>query len=235
MTRRSLIILLIAILLTPCLAGPKGKSAGWVDMFDGKTLKGWKQLNGTASYKVVNGTILGKTTEGSPNSFLCSDKQYGDFILEFEVNCQTGLNSGVQIRSRGKTDADVPADQKNAKNTHAGRIFGPQVEIEASPGQAGYVYGEATDWKWLSEAPKSKDPKVKEHSYYKNDQWNHFLIVAKGPSIVTFINGQKVADLTHEGIYKTHPKGRIGLQVHGIKAGSGPYEVSWRNIRIREL
>ena len=77
--------------------GPQG-----VSLFDGKTLDGWTQLNGTATYEVKNGTIVGTTKDGSPNSFLCSDKMYGDFILQFEVKCDTGLNSGVQIRSLQK-------------------------------------------------------------------------------------------------------------------------------------
>jgi hypothetical protein len=59
--------------------------------------------------------------------------------------------------------------------------------------------------------------------------------VANGPRIQTFINGNAVADLTHEDIYKTHPRGHIGLQVHGIAAGTGPFDVSWRKLRIREL
>ena len=58
---------------------------GWVDLFDGKTLDGWIQKNGTASYRVEDGAIVGKTSEGSPNSFLCSTIDYGDFELEFEV------------------------------------------------------------------------------------------------------------------------------------------------------
>ena len=62
-----------------------------------------------------------------------------------------------------------------------------------------------------------------------------FRIVAKGARIQTFINGQPVADLSHEGIYASHPKGHLGLQVHGIKKGDGPYDVAWRNLRIRAL
>ena len=60
-------------------------------------------------------------------------------------------------------------------------------------------------------------------------------VVAKGANIQTWINGAQVANLTHEEIYKSHPKGFFGLQVHGIKAGSGPFQVAWKNIRIKEL
>ena len=53
--------------------------------------------------------------------------------------------------------------------------------------------------------------------------------------IVAWINGEEVANLKHDEVFGTHPKGMIGLQVHGIKKGTGPYEVRWRNLKIREL
>lgn len=196
---------------------------GWISLFDGKSLKGWTRASvGVADYEVKDGAIHGTTVDGSPNSFLTSDREFGDFELEFEVKVHDQLNSGVQIRSREKTKDD--GDE--------GRFFGPQVEIESSPGQAGYVYGEATGLGWLSEAPKDKEHS---HSHIKNGEWNQYRIVAKGHRIQTWINGQQVEDLTHEGIYKTHPKGKIGLQVHGIRKGTGPFDVWWRNLRIREL
>lgn len=203
-------------------AAEKDKEAGWVTIFDGKTLKGWTQRNGTATYKVEDGVVTGTTAEGSPNSFLCSDKEYGDFELTFEVKCDDRLNSGVQIRSQ-------------TKGGPKGRVNGPQVEIESSPGQAGYIYGEATGLGWLSEEPKSDDKDVNQHSHFKNGEWNKYRVLAKGPRIQTWINGNKVADLTHEEVYKSHPKGFIGLQVHSIGRGQGPFSVSWRNIKVREL
>ena len=210
----------------------------WTSLFDGKTLAGWKQAeHGQAEYKVVDGTIYGKTVEGSPNSFLASEKQYGDFELEFEVKVHDELNSGCQIRSRGKTAEDVAAEtsgskKKKDRNAEVGRFFGPQVELEASPGQAGYVYGEATGRGWLSLEPQDKDHA---HAHMKNGEWNQIRILAKGARIQTWINGTPVADITDEAIYKTHLRGHLGLQVHGIKAGAGPFDVAWRNIRIREL
>ena len=55
------------------------------EFFDGKTLTGWTVCNGTATYRVENGEIVGKTAVGSPNSFLCTEKSYGDFVLEYET------------------------------------------------------------------------------------------------------------------------------------------------------
>ena len=65
-------------------------------IFDGKTLQGWQQRNGTAKYYVENGELVGETAAGSANSFLCTTKDYGDFILEFEVKDDPRLNSGVR-------------------------------------------------------------------------------------------------------------------------------------------
>ena len=212
--------LALACLASLCLAGSvQAGESGWVELFNGKNLEGWTQHNGTATYKVEDGTIVGTTSEGSPNSFMCTKKNYGDFELEFEVKVADELNSGCQIRSQQK-DGD-------------GRVNGPQVEIEASGkngAEAGYVYGEATGRGWLT-----PEDRLKPHKNMKDGEWNKFRIVAKGPRFQTWINGKQIEDLTDEAIYKTHPTGFIGLQVHGIKKGTGPYSVAWKNIRIKEL
>ncbi|MCA8991100.1 MAG: DUF1080 domain-containing protein [Planctomycetaceae bacterium] len=189
----------------------------WKSLFDGKTLEGWVQKNGTAKYTVEDGAVVGRTNEGSPNSFMCTTQNYGNFELTFEVKVDNELNSGVQIRSQTK---DGPE----------GRVNGPQVEIESGPAEAGYVYGEATGRGWLT-----LEAHLKPHDFFKNNEWNEFRVLAEGARIRTWINGHPIEDLTDEPIYETHPSGFIGLQVHGIKAGTGPYEVRWRNIRIREL
>ncbi len=215
--------IVIALVSIPAVA----EEGEWVNMFDGKSLDNWTQKNGTATYRIAGQRIVGTTTKGSPNSFLCSNKEYGDFEMEFQVRCADELNSGVQIRSKIKepeTDAE--------KEANVGRVYGPQVEIEASGengAQAGYVYGEATGRGWLT-PPERLVP----HKHFKDGNWNTYRIIAKGPRIQTFINGQKIEDITDEEIYKTHPKGFIGLQVHGVK-NRGPYQVAWRRIRIKEL
>jgi|TARA_A200000113_G_scaffold158993_1_gene143699 hypothetical protein len=198
-------------------------------IFDGKTLNGWSQLNGTASYRVQDGAIIGKTMEGSPNSFLCTNKLYGDFELKFEVKLiNNELNSGVQIRSNTKE----LAEKEKERGDKFGRVNGPQVEIEATKdkgAESGYVYGEACGG-WMT--PKDK---LVPHNHFKNGEWNQYKIVAKGPRIQTWVNGNKVSNLTDKEKFQSHPKGFIGLQVHSIKKGSGPFEVAWRNIKIKVM
>ena len=217
----------VAALLGASLCYPA--SAGdWITLFDGETLNGWSQRNGYATYRVEDGTILGRTSPGSPNSFLCTTTNFGDFELEFEVKVDDGLNSGVMIRSSQK-----PETTGSGRNDRAGRVYGPQVEIESSGpdgAESGYVYGEATGRGWLT-----PEDKLIPHKAMRDGEWNSYRIVAQGVRIQTWINGKAIEDISDEEIFKTHPGGFIGLQVHGIRQGTGPYEVAWRNIRVKPL
>lgn len=188
---------------------------GFVCLFNGKDLEGWEQKNGTATYEVVDGTIMGRTVVGSPNSFLCTIKQYGDFDLRFDVKVDVGLNSGVQIRSLSK-----PGYKE-------GRVHGPQIEIESDPGESGYIYSEGTGRKWIS-------PTQKQRNVFKNDGWNRFRILADGARVQTWINGTQVEDIEIPEIESR--RGFLGLQVHGLrKKKVGPFRVQWQNIRIKGL
>lgn len=226
---RCLLLLAVAV---PVLsrAEDKAPAKDWVSLFDGKTLDGWVRKSGFATYVVEDGAIVGTTAEGSGNTFLCTASEFANFELQFEVKVDDGLNSGVQIRSKLKG-----TDHKGKEVGFGGRVYGPQVEIESSPGQAGWIYGEATGLGWLSPEPQSKDPAVNQHSHLKNGEWNQFRIVAEGARIQTFINGVPVADLTHPDIFQNHTAGVIGLQVHGIKKETGPFQVRWRKLKIKEL
>ncbi len=186
----------------------------WVMLFNGKDLSGWVQINGMAKYTVEDEVIVGTTAEGSPNSFLCTQKEYGDFILEFEVLVDDRLNSGVQIRSQ------------SLKDYQNYRVHGYQVEI-ASNGNAGFVYDEARRG-WLStDADRADDTKQKA---FTKGEWNQYRVECRGDSIKTWVNGILIADL-HDSMT---PKGFIGLQVHAFD-GDSPAWVKWRNIRIKEL
>ncbi len=57
----------------------------WQPLFNGKDLGGWAAKNGQATYRAENGEIVGTTKANTPNTFLCTNKNYGDFILELEV------------------------------------------------------------------------------------------------------------------------------------------------------
>jgi len=196
---------------------PDPRREGWTRLFNGENLSGWTRRNGTASFTAEEGTILGRTALGSPNSFLCSEKDYKNFELSFEVKVDDALNSGVQIRSKSLADYQ------------SGRVHGPQVEIEAldaaGTSDAGYIYSEATGRNWLSTERPIQNA-------FLNGQWNRFHVRAVGDRIQTWVNGQKIADLVDP---ESFASGFIGLQVHGIPEDQGPFEVRWRDLKIRVL
>ena len=204
-------------------------SAGWISLFNGKNLDGWVQLNGWHSYRVEDSVIVGQTVEGSPNSFLCTLQEFDDFEMEVEVWIDDVTNSGIQFRSGVR-----PVTSGEGQAFAAGRVYGPQAEIRRFQGDGipttGMFYGEALGTGWLSSEEQIK----KGHSHYLNEAWNTLRIIARGPRMQTFVNGQPVDDIVNEEVYKTHPSGFIGLQVHGIE-GEGPFEMKWRNIKIRKI
>jgi hypothetical protein len=199
-------------------------------LFDGKTLKGWQQCNGTAKYTVEGGVIVGTTVAGSPNSFLCSEKEYADFELELETKTDPALNSGVQIRSH-RYEQPVTVRTFNGREIRnnkqpAGRVYGYQVEISnEESGNSGGVYDEARRG-WLDDA--SSKPECR--GAFKDNQWNRYQIRAIGDSIKTFVNGVACADVTDAADLS----GFIALQVHSFK-GEKPAQVRFRNIRVTEL
>lgn len=209
------LVRLLGITMAFCVAvttlpAKEGNDDSWHILFNGKNLDGWEKHGGDAVYKVDEGAIVGHSVPNTPNTFLCTKKQFSDFELIFEVKVDNGLNSGVQIRS-------------NIKGND--RVYGPQVEIESAPGESGYIYGEGTGRGWLSQDRSKKET-------FRNEKWNKYRVLAKGNRIKTWVNGVPVADLVDD---KASQKGFVGLQVHGVGGREEPLYVRWRNIRLRKL
>lgn len=185
----------------------------WESLFNGKNLKGWTKLNGTAEYKVEDGAIVGISKMNTPNTFLTTKKMYGDFILEFEFKVDDGLNSGVQFRS---------LSEKDFQN---GRVYGYQFEIDPSKrAWTGGIYDEGRKgWLYdLTQYPVAQKA-------FKNQQWNKARIEAIGANIRTWVNDIPCANILDEQT----ASGFIALQLHSI--GNAQQEgktVAWRNIRI---
>ena len=213
---------------------------GWVDLFNGKDLTGWSQKTGKAKYFVENGCLVGQAIAGSrTNSFLCTDKDYDNFILKLDFKCDSVLNSGVQIRSQW-FDHPTQVEWKG-KPIHipAGYVHGYQVEIDADAVKkrwwSGGIYDERRRlWLYPGELGGDKDAFTKQGGeiFHTND-WNHLRMEATGDSIKTFLNGVPCAHITDS----MTPKGFIGLQVHQIgndEAHAGA-EVRFKNIRIKPV
>jgi len=203
-------VLWVAMIATSSLSAQQ-----WVELFNGKNLKGWEKLDGMAEYRVENGEVIGTSRVGTPNTFMATKKLYGDFILEYEMKMDRGLNSGVQFRS-------VPTKPDGTE-----RVNGYQVECDDHDNRpwAGGIYEEA-DRGWLY--PMSYNMSAAKAN--KRGEWNKIRIEAVGHTIRTYINGVNFANLVDDA----RTEGLIALQVHGIgnKEQLAGKEIRWRNIRI---
>ncbi|MCA6078702.1 3-keto-disaccharide hydrolase [Fulvivirga sedimenti] len=186
----------------------------WKELISGNKLSNWELVNGKAPFRVEDGVLIGTAVTDSPNSFLATKETYTDFILEFEVYCDTQLNSGILVRSNSYDDY------------MDGRAHGYQVEIDPSDRAfSGGIYDEARRG-WMY--PLSRNTKAM--PAFKMSAWNKFRIEFIGNTLNTWINGVQCArlvdDLTSEGF--------IALQIHSIgndKSLEGA-KVKWKNIRI---
>lgn len=187
----------------------------WVDLFDGKTIDGWVQRGGKAIYTVEDGAIVGTTVPNTPNSFLCTPRDYANFILEVEFLIDPALNCGVQIRSESK------ADYKD------GVVHGYQVEIDPSDrGWTAGIYDEQRRG-WLDDHSDN----VPARYAFRLGDWNQLRVEAIGDRICTFLNGVPAADLKDN----MTASGFIALQVHGIGKKEETLQVRYRKVRIQEL
>lgn len=207
-------------LLTCCLISAIVVNAqsdkGWTSLFDGKTLKGWKILGGKAAYSIENGVIVGTTVANTPNTFLTTTKEYGDFILEVDIRVDDTMNnSGIQTRSH----FDAAANNGN------GRVFGRQIEVDPSSRKwSGGIYDEARRG-WLY--PLSLNPAAQ--GQFKLKAYNRFTIECIGNEIKTWVNGKPAAYL----VDTIDQKGFIALQVHSVSNEHAGKKIYFKNVRIK--
>jgi hypothetical protein len=210
-----------------------------IDLFNGQDLSGWTQKGGKAKYSVEDGCILGETVPGTPNSFLCTEKTYGNFILDLDFKVDPRLNSGVQIRSECFAQPAQVEWQGQTIQIEANRVHGYQCEIDPDTARkrmwtAG-IYDEARRlWLYPGQLGGESNQFSRQGlEIFNNNDWNHLRIVAAGPSIKTYLNNVLCAHI--EDSMTT--KGFIGLQVHSVgddtaKAG---IPVRFRNLHLKEI
>lgn len=201
------------------------RATGSTALFNGKDLSGWVQRGGKARFEVSDGAIVGHTVPDTPNSFLCTEKEYGDFVLEFEFLGHPTLNSGVQVRSASRPDYKD------------GRVHGYQCELEQEDRERSWSCGIYDEGRagWLDPNPDNpqREQAFREEGtkVWKNGDWNQIRIEARDNRVRTWLNGTPRADLS--GLEDR--SGFIGLQVHGVGQNKTPMSIRWRNLRIREL
>lgn len=196
-------------------------------IFNGTNLDGWIIRGGKATYAAADGVIVGTcAVKGGGNTFLCTEKEYGDFILELEIKADNGLNSGVQIRSHCFDEATTYDFGNRVIKVPAKRVHGYQVEVDHRPERrwSGGIYEEARrDWLFPLGTNSSAG------KAFKFGEWNKYRIECRGASIKTWVNDVPAADLVDAEALK----GFIGLQVHS--ADKPEYQVRFRNIRLKDL
>ena len=226
-------------LISFALCGVSFAAESWTPLFNGTNLDGWVKRGGKAAYSVEDGCIVGTSTLNTANTFLCTPRDYADFILEYEFKVDPKLNSGVQIRSQA---FDKPTEFVWAGKTvkvPAGRVHGYQIEIDPNPTQNRWwsagIYEEAGR-AWLYPGILGGEGKAfteQGRKLFKQNDWNKVRVEAVGDSIRTIFNGTPCAAVIDSRV----PAGFIGLQVHGIgndKSKDGT-QVRWRNLRIAEI
>lgn len=221
---------LLVLLLGAAGALNAAPAPAWISLFDGETLKGWKAVGGHARYEVRDGAIVGTIVADKVGSFLITEAEFGDFVLECEFRAEWGLNSGLQFR------AAFPSNYPEA------RMLGYQYEIDPTdraitgalnaeiPGRKGHGLSPVTH------SGPARDAWVKARdngAWFKRDEWNSLRIECRGSHLKLWLNGH----VTVEWDNSSRARGFFGLQVPQAPEQSPLIgkKVWFRNLRLQRL
>lgn len=175
------------------------------NLFNGNDLNGWI-VYGTEKWYVENGNLVCESGPDKGYGYLGTEKKFKNFDLSLEFQQEANGNSGVFIRS----------------SIEGTKISGWQAEVAPPGSNTGGIY-ESYGRGWLIKP----DPALDKH--LKMGKWNTMRIVANGDTVITYLNGQKMIELTDAKIGAA--EGQIALQIHD----GGGIKVRWRNIQIKAL
>ncbi len=239
----ALLIIVTVLIFASACQNKKPKNNEWKELFDGKTLNGWKVINqdwdnpeSIPDFYVEDNMIICNTTlDNQGGGYLVTEGLYDNFVLELDVKIDSTLNSGIQCRSTmWEKDTVTTYVAGNASGTisenkwRSGYVWGYQVEIDPTrrawagglyePGNRGWIVN------LVGEQEKQKA--------FKSMDWNHFKVKMDGDRIQTWVNDILIVDV----IDKMSTSGFIGLQFHGASSEEQNNKKSmWKNIRIKEL
>lgn len=231
MNRKLCMLFVLSLILT---ASCHSNEKEWKSLFDGKTLSGWTidNVTDTRCY-VEEDAIVGEITRTM--YYLRSESKYDDFILELEFKVDSGVNSGVQLRSDFLTEdkkcvytSGGQDLRKSERLFKAGEFCGYQIEIETSERSWCGGFYEQGGRGWLQ--PMNSDQPSRKA--FKQQSWNHLRIIAEKDHFRSWLNGAAATDY-YDG---NSASGFIGFQFHDSRdekiLGS---KIRFRNIRIKEL
>lgn len=185
--------------------GYAGERGGWISLFDGKSLAGWR-AEGQADWSVRDDAILGRQGPGAAPGDLYTEREWADFELECEFKVVWPANSGIWFR-RSATQPGYQAD-----------ILDEPSYPDAFSGSL-YAMGKGF-------LVKNSDPM----SVHKND-WNRLRISAIGEEIIIALNGKTVVK-SRDSLFLR--PGSIGIQVHPGDQFQG-MQIWVRKIRLRPV
>lgn len=209
----SILLLLLAVPALSLGENPKLAERGFVPLFDGRSLSGWKTVNGTGSWSATDGSLR---CEGIGKAWLRSEKVYANFILRLDYAIGKGGNSGVFIR--------VPEEGRSSR-------IGFEIQILDDAGQPPHKGSTGSLYDILAPSENRSRPA---------GEWNELEIAARGRRVTITLNGARIVEANLDDptanasldddhkMSRRRRTGYIGLQDHGAL-------VRFRNIRIREL
>jgi len=210
MKTAAMLLAMLALLVLPAVM-PAAETAGWVPLFNGKDLSGWRN-NGEETWVVEDGTILCESAAGK-YGYLTTEKTYHDFNLRLRFKGEKPGNSGVFFHSH-----IVGVDPQ-----HGPDIEGMQVEVDPSVGNhTGGLY-ESGGRGWVIQPTAQGERALKPVG-----EWNDLEVSVRGNHIVTRLNGVQIVDYNDPA--PKYSDGVLGLQIH---VGGG-VRVRWKDLYIQE-
>jgi hypothetical protein len=171
-------------------------------LFNGQNLEGWT-VHGTEKWYVEDGLLVCESGPDAGYGYLTTNKHYKDFELTLEFLQEANGNSGVFIRS----------------TVNGTKVSGWQVEVAPPGHDTGGIY-ESYGRGWLIKPDPEKDKAL------KMGEWNTMKIRVSGDTVISWLNGVQMVELTDEKIGMG--EGSIALQIHD----GGGIKVKWRNLKV---
>ncbi len=194
-----------SVITTQGTVGPPGQQADRISLFNGKDLTGWI-IHGTEKWYVDQGELVCESGPDKQYGYLSTEKEYRNFELTLEFKQESNGNSGVFFRS----------------SITGVRISGWQVEVAPPGSDTGGIY-ESYGRGWLIRIPDEKE------DILRMGEWNKMKIRVVDDTVTTWLNGEKMVELTDDKIGEA--TGAIALQIHD----GGGIKVRWRNLYIQPL
>lgn len=171
-------------------------------LFNGKDLTNFKAADAKPFWRVEDGVLIGENDAAKKGSYLFTEKEYGDFVIEFDVRWKgvppRGVDTGVEMRK-------------------------PKIQLQL--GVSGSLKVDMSGSFYVGNYPEAGQAKEAKTLMKPEGEWNTFRIQAKGDTFTCWINGKKASEYTDAKFSGAAP---LGLQIHsGVEM-----KCEYRNVKI---